>query len=133
MDTLLTVVHIVVAIFLIIVVLLQAGKGASIGASFGGSSNTVFGARGPASFLGKLTTAAAVLFMLTSLFLSMISNQNYRSSVVDDIAVPAPVPAKEVEKKNPSAPVEEGGFDPFKAAEENEQQKTQESDSGTKE
>jgi preprotein translocase subunit SecG len=55
---------------LILVVLLQAGKGANMGAVFGGSSQTVFGSSGAGSFLGKMTTVVATIFMLTSLFLS---------------------------------------------------------------
>lgn len=62
--------HVVVSLFLILVVLLQTGKGASLGAAFGGSSQTMFGARGPGSFLGKLTTGAAIVFILTSLALA---------------------------------------------------------------
>jgi preprotein translocase subunit SecG len=65
-----TALHIIVCIILILVILLQAGKGASMGAAFGGSSQTVFGSSGPASFLGRMTTVVAVLFMLTSLTLS---------------------------------------------------------------
>lgn len=70
MQIILTIVHIIACIVLILVILLQAGKGASMGAAFGGSSQTVFGSSGPASFLGKLTTGIAVLFMITSLGLS---------------------------------------------------------------
>ncbi len=71
MTTLLLIIHIVVCFALIAVVLLQGGKGADIGATFGaGSSQTVFGARGGQSFMSRLTTGAAVIFMLTSLFLA---------------------------------------------------------------
>ena len=71
MTTLLLIIHIVVCFALILIVLLQGGKGADIGATFGaGSSQTVFGATGGQSFMGKLTTGAAVIFMLTSLFLA---------------------------------------------------------------
>lgn len=62
--------HVMVGIFLILVVLLQTGKGASLGAAFGGSSDTMFGARGPGSFLSKMTTVVAVVFILTSLALA---------------------------------------------------------------
>jgi preprotein translocase subunit SecG len=72
MIVLLTMLHVLVAIFLILVVLLQTGKGAEIGAAFGGASNTLFGSSGPANFLAKATTAAAVIFMLTSLSLAYI-------------------------------------------------------------
>lgn len=70
MQIFITLLHIVVCIILILVILLQAGKGANMGAAFGGSSQTVFGSSGPASFLGKMTTVIAILFMLTSLTLS---------------------------------------------------------------
>jgi preprotein translocase subunit SecG len=73
MSTVLVVLHVFVCIFLIAVVLLQRGKGAEIGAVFGGGgSSTVFGSRGAGNFLTKLTTASAVIFMLTRLGLSYI-------------------------------------------------------------
>lgn len=63
--------HVIVSIFLIAVVLLQRGKGAEVGAVFGGGgSTTVFGSRGAGNFLTRLTTGAAIVFMLTSLGLS---------------------------------------------------------------
>ena len=75
--------HIGVCFTIIVVVLLQAGKGSDIGAAFGGgSSQTLFGSRGPQSFLGKLTSAMAVMFMLTSLFLATLSSKNKSGSVV---------------------------------------------------
>ncbi len=73
MNTALVVLHVVVCIFLIAVVLLQRGRGAEIGAVFGGGAgSTVFGSRGAGNFLTKLTTASAVIFMLTSLTLSYL-------------------------------------------------------------
>ena len=66
MSTVLVILHVVVCVFLIAVVLLQRGRGAEIGAVFGGgASSTVFGSRGAGSFLSKLTTAAAVLWSKT--------------------------------------------------------------------
>lgn len=76
-------IHVVVSAILIGMVLLQKGKGADIGAAFGGASQTVFGPRGAQSFLAKLTTGAAVLFMLTALGLAIISSQ--RSSVMEGV------------------------------------------------
>ncbi len=68
------------------VVLLQSGKGAEIGASFGGSSQTVFGSRGPGTFLSKTTAWAASIFMLTSLSLAILSKQAVTgSSVLDNL------------------------------------------------
>jgi len=78
----LKVLHIIVALFLVLVVLLQTGKGAEMGAAFGGSSQTLFGGSGPTSFMAKLTTAAAVCFMLTSLSLAYVSSTS-RISVGD--------------------------------------------------
>ena len=71
MNVVLTVLHVLVCIFLIAVVLLQRGKGAEMGAVFGGgASSTVFGSRGGANFLTKMTTVSAALFMITSLSLA---------------------------------------------------------------
>ncbi len=92
MIVLLTLLHIVVAVFLIMVVLLQTGKGAEMGASFGGASNTVFGSSGPANFLAKLTTVAAVIFMITSLSLAYIGMRRAPSSS-PAVDVPASVPS----------------------------------------
>jgi preprotein translocase subunit SecG len=75
MYTLITILHVTVCIALILVVLLQAGKGANMGAVFGGSSQTIFGSSGPGTFLGKVTTSVAVFFMLTSLVLSYMAAQ----------------------------------------------------------
>lgn len=76
MITLLLAVHIVVAVFLIFIVLIQSGKGAELGAAFGGSSQTLFGSRGAATFFSKLTTIAAVAFMVTSLSLAIVSTKS---------------------------------------------------------
>lgn len=75
--------HVIVSAILIGMVLLQKGKGADIGAAFGGASQTVFGPRGAQSFLAKLTTGAAILFMVTSLGLAITSSK--RSSVMEGI------------------------------------------------
>ena len=83
MRIFLTSLHVLVSAILIGMVLLQKGKGADIGAAFGGASQTVFGPRGAASFMAKLTTAAAVLFMLTSLGLAISSSR--RSSVMEGV------------------------------------------------
>ncbi|MCP3978682.1 MAG: preprotein translocase subunit SecG [bacterium] len=74
---LLSIVHVVVAVFLVLVVLLQTGKRADLAGAFGGGgSQTAFGTRGAATVLAKFTTAAAVLFMITSLSLSIVSVRN---------------------------------------------------------
>ncbi len=73
MVTLIVALHVFVCFIMIGVVLLQAGKGAEIGAAFGGSSQTIFGSRGPGTFLSKVTVGAAVVFMLSSMVLSVMS------------------------------------------------------------
>ena len=85
MYTLAVSIHLIVCFLMIAAILLQAGKGAEIGASFGGSSQTVFGSRGPGTFLSKITIGAAVIFMLTSLSLAMLSRQANTSSTVIDL------------------------------------------------
>ena len=83
MTILLTILHVLVSLFLIAVVLLQSGKGAEMGASFGSSgSQSVFGAGGGTTFLSKMTTGAAVIFMLTSLTLAYISGLPSSSSIM---------------------------------------------------
>lgn len=75
MATILIIIHVGICLALIIIVLLQAGKGAEIGATFGGSSQTVFGSSGAAPFLAKVTAAVAILFMLTSLGLTFLGHR----------------------------------------------------------
>ena len=86
MTTLLIVVHVVVSLFLICIVLLQHGKGADIGASFGGSSQSLFGTEGPVPLLNKITTLAAIIFMGTSVTLAYVSAHKSSGSVMTDIA-----------------------------------------------
>jgi preprotein translocase subunit SecG len=98
MHTLITILHITVCIALILVVLLQAGKGANMGAVFGGSSQTIFGSSGPGTFLGKMTTGIAVFFMLTSLVLSYMAGQK-GSNLMKTTGRPV------AERQLPAAPV----------------------------
>ncbi len=75
MLILVTIIHVIVSLFLIIVVLLQSGKAADLAGAFGGlGSQTVFGPRGSATVLTRATTISAILFMLTSLSLSLVSS-----------------------------------------------------------
>jgi preprotein translocase subunit SecG len=100
----LTVVHVMVCLLLIGVVLLQRGKGAEIGAVFGGgASSTVFGSRGAGNFLTRLTTGAAVVFMLTSLSLAYFAQEGSRGTLFDEEA-----PAKEEPAASPFAEPEAG-------------------------
>jgi len=89
MLTLLTVIHVIVCLFLIIVVLLQHGKGADIGATFGGSSQTLFGSEGPLPLLNKITTAAAIVFMCTSIGLAYYATHAGTDSVMQGLSHPA--------------------------------------------
>jgi preprotein translocase subunit SecG len=85
METLLIIVHIVVSLFLIGIVLLQHGKGADIGATFGGSSQSLFGTEGPLPLLNKVTTASAVIFMVTSVALAYMSSNSGSGSVMSGL------------------------------------------------
>ena len=81
---LLTIVHVIVCLFLIIVVLLQSGKAADLAGAFGGmGSQTAFGPRGSATLLSKATTISAILFMLTSISLSIVATRGGGSSLPD--------------------------------------------------
>jgi preprotein translocase subunit SecG len=91
MITILTIIHILVCVFLVSIVLLQHGKGADIGATFGGGGQSLFGTEGPVPILNKITTAAAVIFMVTSISLAYISAHRTTSSVMGDYSTPAPV------------------------------------------
>ena len=69
MEIILTILHIFVSIILILVVLLQSGRGGGMGLTFGGASNQVFGGRGAGNFLSRITSGAAIIFFITSLYL----------------------------------------------------------------
>ncbi len=98
MITLVTAVHVIVCVFLILVILLQAGKGGGMGAAFGGAgAQTVFGGRGAQTFLGKITAGAAAVFMLTSLTLAYQASRS-GSEIEREATAPAPFQA-------PAAPV----------------------------
>jgi len=85
-HTFLTVLHIIVGFFLILVILLQAGKGAAIGASLGSAgSQAMFGSSGSGNFLTKLTTGAAIIFMVTSLSLSVFISKRDQDSVITEV------------------------------------------------
>jgi preprotein translocase subunit SecG len=101
---LITALHVVVCVILILVVLLQSGKGADLAGAFGGGgTQTVFGSRGPATFLSKLTTAAAILFMVTCLSLALIGDKRESKSVLDTTQA-KPAPAKKAPAAQPQAP-----------------------------
>ncbi|MEN6374963.1 MAG: preprotein translocase subunit SecG [Smithella sp.] len=87
MYTFVTIIHIFASLVLVLVVLLQAGKGANMGAAFGGSSQTVFGSSGAGTFLGKLTAGVAIIFMITSLALTYNASRK-GSSLFEHSPVP---------------------------------------------
>lgn len=94
MTIFLIILHVIVSVALILIVLLQSGKGAEMGASFGaGGSQSVFGAGGGNVFMTRLTTGAAIIFMLTSLTLAYTSGRSGSSSIM-----PAKVPTKQAPK-----------------------------------
>ena len=102
MEIVLTALHVTVCLFLIFVVLLQSGQAADLAGAFGGGgSQTALGMRGAATLLTKLTTAAAIIFMLTSLSLGISGRQE--STVLDDFE-PAPVTAPAQDAADAPAP-----------------------------
>src|SRR6476661_5233831 len=94
MVTLITIIHIFVCLFLILVVLLQAGKGGGMGMAFGSStSSQVFGGRGAGSFLEKLTAGTAIIFMCTSMTLAFFASR------ADDVRLQKLTAAKQAKQK----------------------------------
>src|SRR5215831_8526497 len=104
MYTVITIVHVLACIFLVLVVLLQTGKGADMGAVFGGSSSTVFGSSGAGTFLTRLTTATAVVFMFTSLSLTYFSARRNTATVFDSGSFSPPAAAGPAEPPVAPAP-----------------------------
>ena len=84
MTNILLVIHVLAAIGIVVLVLLQQGRGADMGAAFGGGSQTLFGARGSANFLSRITAVLAAVFFLTSLSLAFLyGHANVQRSVTD--------------------------------------------------
>lgn len=129
MSLFFTTLHILACFALIAIVLLQHGKGADMGAAFGGgASNTVFGARGAGNFLTKLTTGCVVVFMLTSITLSYftapatVSEIISESSQVEPVIEPEPEPEEPASSFPEAAPIAEesdvpSGFEEIPAPE----------------
>jgi preprotein translocase subunit SecG len=113
MIALITAIHVIVCFFIIIVVLLQSGKSGDIAAAFGGmGSQTAFGPRGAATLLGKATTWSAVIFMITSITLSIVaSRRTTGNSVLQGLkpnttqrTQPVPAPPATPGQPAPTAP-----------------------------
>ena len=112
MIIVLTLVHILVCVFLVIVVLLQSGKAADLAGAFGGmGSQTAFGPRGSATVLSRATTISTVLFMLTSLTLAIMATRSgaggssvlKRATPKTQQSAPAPAPVKPAPQQGPPA------------------------------
>ena len=102
------VIHVLACLFLIVVVLLQTGKGADMGAVFGRGSQTLFGSGGAGNYLTKLTTGMAIAFMATSLILTYGASRTATSNLLNRL----PVPAAETEPAPPPAAAAEGEATP---------------------
>ena len=109
MYTLVAIMHLIVCFFLIFIILIQSSKGAEMGAAFGGSAQTLFGSRGAATFLNKLTTVAAIVFMLTSLSLAVLSIR--RGSIISGTPPVKESPAKPFSGTTPG-PLQEQSAEP---------------------
>ncbi|MGB4247543.1 MAG: preprotein translocase subunit SecG [Pseudohongiellaceae bacterium] len=91
METIVVVVHVIAAIAIVGLVLLQQGKGADAGAAFGsGASQTVFGSSGSGNFLTRSTSIAATVFFITSLTLAIFAKQNTSAGIVDGLPIVNP-------------------------------------------
>ncbi len=105
MQTILLVIHVLIAIALIALVLIQHGKGADMGAAFGsGASTTVFGSRGAGSFMTRTTAVLAALFFATSLWLAFLGTRMGEvrtGSVVDTLPAPVAAPAPDQPRVTP--------------------------------
>lgn len=115
MTVFVTVLHVLVCLLIIVVVLLQRGKGAEIGAVFGGGGgSTVFGSRGAGNFLTRLTAGAAAIFMVTSLTLAYFAQDDALGTLFDDEPA-ASAPTSPFEETGAPAPPGEpegtGGFE----------------------
>jgi preprotein translocase subunit SecG len=108
LETLVLIVHLVVAVALVVMVLLQQGKGADMGASFGsGASGSLFGASGSANFLSRTTAVLATIFFITSLLLTYLLGRQHTAVGVMQTQIPlqvqAPLP-KVLQAVKPTVP-----------------------------
>jgi preprotein translocase subunit SecG len=103
MYTVILAIHIVICFLLILAVLIQSGKGSSLGSAFGGGAGDVFGPGAPVNIMNKVTTVIAIIFMLTSLTLAVLSTQKTTSSIMQSNPAGQQAPA---ETKKPVIPME---------------------------
>lgn len=112
MITVIAILHVIVAIALIMIILMQTGRGSDIGAAFGaGASQTVFGSSGSTPFLNRVTVGAAVVFMLTSLLLAHASGRHrggFSTAIPSKTHQTAPAKAGTPPVKKPSTSTSEG-------------------------
>ncbi len=109
MYILLVIIHVLACLGLILIVLLQRGKGADLGAAFGGSSQTVFGSQGAGGFLARLTTVSAVVFMVTCLTLAYLSFHRAQATVMPKTEQASPAVPAEGETEVAETAAESGG------------------------
>ncbi len=103
MSLVLIIIHVFVCVALIMIVLLQTGKGADMGAAFGGGgSQTLFGSTGASTFLSKATTVAAIVFMLTSLALAYLSSHRTSDSIMETTPAPIEQPVSPTQGDTPA-------------------------------
>ena len=108
MVTVVVSIHVIVCVAMCIIILLQQGKGAEVGAVFGGSSQTVFGASGAGKALTKATWVLAIIFFASSVFLALSSARRVTGSIFEGSA-PSSVMGKPAPKNaNPAAPAPAG-------------------------
>jgi preprotein translocase subunit SecG len=101
--------HILLCLFLILIIMLQPGKGGDVGAAFGGGSSTIFGPRGPTGLLQRATTIVAVLFMCTTITLALYSNRGMMNNAnVDDELLRLQEQERLKKEQAPATPSPEG-------------------------
>jgi len=110
------IIHVLSCFFLIVVVLLQTGKGADMGAVFGGGSQTLFGSSGAGNFLTKLTAGTAAAFMITSIILTYGSTRTPTSRLLDRLPATSAEPAPPAEAPAAPTAVPEAPAEPQAAA-----------------
>lgn len=101
MEEIVLVIHVIVALAIIGLILVQQGKGAEMGASFGGASQTFFGSQGSGSFLTRFTAILVALFFITSLSLGYITAKRMRPTSIDELLT-------KTQNTIPAAPAKEG-------------------------